>query len=245
MKNIVLGTSLVLAMVLGSGCGSDGDSKVDIDGVTITYKNSAALDMSEYMIASKSQTNAYVKTTFTNDSGKKEYKNVADATTYPEIRYDINGSIAREYDANNILDVTNTTLSDRIRNLDASDGSTMDIARFVNTGDYVQKQIQTLSNGAVMKMACKVSDKLDSKVVNTKTYNDVIKVVCDTQVSRESTTLSGKKSLDSSEGTSIAFFAKGNGVISSVIESCSKTTIGDKVATQECEKTVEEIISIH
>jgi len=245
MKKIVLGTSLVLAMVLATGCGSDGDSKVDIDAVTVAYKNSAALDMSEYIIPSKSQTNSYVRTVFTNDSGKKEYKKIADKTTYPETRFDVNASVVRQYDADNALDVTSTVLSDRIKNIDASDNSTMDIARFADKGDYIQKKTQTLFNGAVVKMACKVTDKLNLKVVNDKTYNDVIKMVCDYQTTLEDTTLSGKKSLESLEGIGIAYYAKGNGLISSISEDCTKTMIDAKVVTQECEKEIDNLISIH
>jgi hypothetical protein len=245
MNKIILGTSLLLTLAF-IGCGSsDDDHKVDFDAVNIVYKDSATIDLSKYIVSSKSQTNSYVKSTFLNDSGKKEYKQLADNTTYPDVHFDVNGSIIREYNENNTLVTTNSILTDRIHSIDAEDSSTIDIVRFADKGDYIQKNIQTLPNGSTIKTVCKVTKQLDSKIVNTKTYNDIIKFECDTQASRESTTLSGKKSIDTYEESSIQFFAKDIGSISSTSESCSKTTVDGKVATQECEKEIEEITSIH
>ncbi len=239
MKKIIFGASLVSALVLMSGCGDSGDDKVDIDAVVVEYKNSATYDLSEYTLATQSQTNMYVVKTFTNDKGKKSYQESPDETAYPIVRYDVNGSIVKEYDINGDLDTTNTILSDRI----SIDNGSSTMARFADKGDYVSKVSFTDNNGVTIKVACKINKQLASKEVSPKTYEDVLEMVCAME-GAQTTTLGGKAASVNLEGSLITYFAKGNGAISSIMEGCTKTKVGDTVVLQSCEKETEEITNI-
>jgi len=245
MKKMILGVSLVSALVLVTGCGDDKDKKVAIDDVTVKYAASGTYDMSQYMLASDSQINSYVSKTFTNDKGKKSYKDVADETTYPASRFDVNGSIIKEYDdTDDELDTTSTILSDRIKQIDAEDNEVSYIARYAEKGDYIIKIVSTDTDGFTLKTACKLNKQLTSKEINTKTYNDVIEVVCNAEGS-QTTTVAGQEVSVTSESNVINLFAKGKGLISSITEDCYTRKDGDTITKEVCEKEIQEITNIH
>ena len=241
MKKMILGLSLSTVLVLMSGCGDSSD-KVDIDAVTVTYKNAATYDLSEYILATQSQTNNYVSKEFTNTSGKKDYKNTPDEEIYSITRFEVNQSIVKEYNADNFLQTTNTILSDRIKTVD-TDSEEILIARFADKDDYIIKSVTTDADNTTTKIACKINKHLNTKAVNNKTYTDILEMSCDVTFS-ETTTAGGDTVSSTADGIIIIYFAKDNGPISSMIEACTKTSIGDKIVKNSCTKTTEDITNI-
>ena len=239
MKKIVLGTSLVLAMVLGSGCG-DSDSKKSIDDVVVDFKNAATYNLSEYVVPSQAQTNNYAEKVFKNSDGKKKYDAVADEENFTSKVYDINGSTVRSL-VGGQLDESYTTVANKINQVD-DDGLLTQFARYADTGDYISKVVRSMSNGLKMKQACKLNKKIDSKVINNVTYSDILEVVCTVENSGEGTTL-GQTFKVASDGEIVSLFAKGEGMISTISEGCTKTTLGS-IEKETCEKSVETITNI-
>ena len=135
-------------------------------------------------------------------------------------------------------------MSDRIKQLDVEDNEVSYIARYAEKGDYIIKMVSTDTDGFTVKIACKLNKQLTSKEINTKTYNDVIEVVCDVKGS-QTTTVAGQEVSVTSEGSVINLFAKGKNLISSVTEGCATRKDGDTITKEVCEKEIQEITNIH
>ncbi len=242
MKNIVLGLSFVAAALLTTGCGGDGDKSVNLNDVTVKYKTAGTYDLSQYIVPNAAQTSNYVEESFTNNKGKKEYKQVADETTYTATRFDINGSTIKEYDKANELDVTDIILADKI-NIIIDSEDTTSIARFADNGDYVAKTTDNQGNSH-HTLVCKVTKKLATKSVNGQEYSDVLEMSC-TYKGDGSTMVNSQQLTSTTDGTILNYFAKDTGLISLVDESCTKTKLKDKVITHECTKETQSITTIN
>ncbi len=243
MKKIVLAASVV-TIVLMNGCGSSGDSKVDLSAVKVEYKNAATYDLSQYLIPTRNQINNYANTTFTNTKGKKDYKETPDEPAVASVeKYDVNGSIIKEFDGSDALITTSTVTADRISQLD-EDGTTQVLARFADKGDYFTKRTRTNSDGINITLACKVKNHLETKNIGSQTYTDVLEVECPFE-GIQTTTLGGQQATVKSEGSSINFFAKDDSLILSTTETCVTTKVGDNTVSKRCIKEIEKLFTIN
>ena len=245
MKKIILSLS-VGALILGmSGCGSSGDSKPDANSINIEFKTSGTFDLAQYITADKDQSNNYVKKVYTNNKGKKDYKDTADKTTYPVKTITHTSDISVEEFIDGKLDSTYSFLADRIKTTDDVNNTDI-IARFANKGDYISKSVKTITSDGLpihYEMVCKLSKKLDSKTVLAKDYQDVIQVVC-TYNSSANSSINNSAITYTSNGVNTIYAAKGIGTILDINEDCSETKVGDATPVKECQKEVEEITSV-
>ncbi len=240
-------TTFSAALFMG-GCGGGGSDKGLSFDATVNYKKAATYDMRNYMIPLENSINIYDSQKYKNNDGKKRFKGDPDRSTYTE-KYDINGTKVIVRDGRDEIDTQYEIRADRILEIDDdTNSSAMEIARFVDTGDYllVRSVNSTEDNIPVVhKIACKVNKHLDSKKIDNVGYSDVLEVSCKTNIegsnNGSSITLQYKD-----DGSDTAYFANGIGLIYSEDISCSDLTSilnGQEQHNTNCEKEIDTLIS--
>jgi len=243
MKKIILGTSLVLALL--AGCGSDKKSKVSFNDIKIDYKTKGAYNLSEYIIPKQNQISNYVENEYTNNNGKRDYSKKADEGSpfYTSSRFDVNNTTVKEF-SDETLDTTYSISTDRITSIDADDGSKETFVLFADKGDYVMKEKVDDEDLGSVEVVCKLTNHYESKKVSSKTYDDVIEVVCDID-SYDSGKVGGSNIEVIGNGTNTKLFAKNKGLISDIYDFCRQTKSNGKKTEDICVKTTKEITTIN
>ena len=247
MKKIILVLSLIGTLLsVSTGCGSDGDKKIDPKDVVIKFKTNATYDLSNYFFPSIDQTNNYVHKNYTNDKGEKKYSNTPNETTYSIINYETNNTTIKEYFDNN-LDVTHTIQNDKMRQLDNEDNSVINLPRYVDKGDYIiKKEYSFVESGINFEYIsiCKVSNHINSKEINNKTYEDIIEVTCSSSsTSLKDAKLNGVPYSYTIETTIQSLLAKNKSLIMETTESCTNVTV-NTTTDKSCDKEIVEITTI-
>ena len=245
MKKMILGVSLVSALVLVAGCGDSGDDKVAFDAVNVEYKSAGTYDLSQYLVPAQNQISNYVENEYTNNSGKRDYSNTPDedSPSYSTSQYDINGTTIEET-TDGALETTFNILADKVVGTDADDNSVESYVRYADKGNYVFKKKGLDEDLGSLELVCKLANHHDSKEVSGKTYNDIIEFSC-TIDSYDSATVGGSKIEVIGDGTSVRLFAKDKGLISTVTDICAQTKADGTKTKSVCIKSTEDITTIN
>ena len=245
MKKMILGVSLVSALVLMTACGDSGDSKVAFDDVKIEYKNEGTYDLSQYLVPAQNQISNYVENVYTNQSGKRDYSNTPDegSPSYSKSQFNINGTTI-EVTTDGTLDTTFNILADKINSTDADDNSVESYVRYTDKGNYILKKQGPDGDSGNLKLVCKLANHHNSKKVSGTTYNDIIELSC-TIDAYDSGTVGGSKVEVIGSGTSVLYFAKNKGSISTVTDICVESKTDGTKTKAICSKTTEEITTIN
>ncbi len=248
MKKIVLAFSLIgISSMLFVGCGGGGDKKVAFDDVKIEYKSEGKYDLSHYLVPAQNQISNYVENDYINELGKRSYKDPdEDSPSYSASRYEVNGTIIKEFDNDGSLDTIYEIKADRIINKTFDGNQTEEeiFVRFADDSDYIFKKRDHDDDLGQVELICKLTDHYDNKKINGNDFSDVIEMGC-TIDSHDSGKVGGNDIEVIAEGTLKFLFAKGKGYISSVSDICKKTKTNGKVTKSTCVKEVEEITTIN
>ncbi len=236
-KSIILASLLGSILFLSVGCGGDDkDKTVNPEDVTLNFKTSGDYNLRDYLAPDQNKTNNYVEKTYTDETGKKSYKAVADGELYPIKRFEINGADIREYSTGNTLETTYTITENKIISTDVGE-SPIDRVKFANVGDYVTRVVDTET-----KQACKISKYIATKKIGTNNYDNVLELSCTGTREAEGET-GGQTTSVSTVFTNKMYFAKNVGEISSIFEKCTTTKLGT-LKSIVCQKKTTDLTNI-
>ncbi len=236
-KNIILTSLFSSLLLLSVGCGGDDkDKTVDPEDVTLDFKTSGDYNLRDYIAPDQNKTINYVEKTYTDKTGKKNYKAIADEELYPIKKFEISGAVIKEYGAGNALETTYTITENKIISQDVGE-SGIDRVKFANVGDYITKIISTET-----KQACKINKYIATKEVGANSYTDVLELSC-TGTTEAEGIMGGQSNSVSTIFTNKMYLAKNVGEISSIFEKCTTTKLGTLKST-ECQKKTTDLTNI-
>ena len=248
MKKFLTVLNIVTVIVV-SGCGGSGsEESVNLDA-QVQYKTSGDYDLKEYIAPSVNSINTYRELSYVNQDGKKSFKGDAEEEITAE-RYDIQDNIIIIKDGNDVVDDVFVIKPDRIEEKDDVNSSMkVEIARYVNIGDYVLVDSNSTdgSEGIPIqrKTACKLVKHYGTKTFNKKEYSDILQLKCRTN-GTGTTQANGIVIRYNTEATETSYVSKNLGEVYTESISCQKvvTTInGTDTTNATCEKEIRELVS--
>ncbi len=248
MKRYFISLSLAASLFFVGCGGGDGDGGVNLDA-DVVFKTVAKYDLRKYVIPAENSISTYKEKIYTNENGKKSFKDDPEEDIYTE-KYDVNSTGVTVKDGSDTVDSVYIVKDDRIIDKETEDNSTInEIVRFADIGDYVLSFSDSKTeNGNIpvtTKISCKLTGHYASKKVGSITYDDVLKIECKESSSGNLKNQNIEFSY-TSEGETEIYFAKGIGDIYSEDITCQNTNTvlnGAETKNSTCEKELVEIVS--
>ncbi len=246
-------TSLAVALILfSSGCGGGSSSSQSSPQTgSLDFKTSGTYDLSQYIVPAQNQLNTFIERTYKDTDGNQIYGTTPTKTSEVVQRYEVDNNSIKEYDEKGNLDttytITQTAITQLLSNTDSIQiDNTTKIVRYADRGDPVANTIlnipiETFGSDAAMTLTCTLQNHVDSKQINTQTFDDVITIACqgfvDTDITYQDIPLTLTMTL-----AIHSYYSNSIGEIGSIEETCY--TINSMQTVQQCTKTVSEIASI-
>ncbi len=250
MRNYMIFLPIFVFLVVGCGNRDSGDSgggQNIVPEVPVVVEPIPTYDLVEYMFPELNQSNFYQESIF-EKIGQSRGAKYADLnqTIYYDKSYTTIDSII-ELVIDGVYEYDYEIEYDIITTVDLLNSETSFIDRVVEIGDTITNSTRTdVINGLdnVSSYVCVIDNYLDEKMIDNNPnaiYFDVIEKIC-TKTYYANGTIYDIDTIISGTVTESYFYAKGVGLISSVVDDCKSITLGTTAPTYNCLKTEATLI---